>query len=332
MRADNFLLSAICALGVTCGLARSSVVLAQGSEDASIATPGASEAAQVASAPSPSPVPGVNTPPESTEASSTEPPVAPKKGLGPYIPPTKPKGSLDSLNDTRRAPELNGVAIRAIGVRAELAEPRDALEGGGALYERGLGVLFHDWFSARYVDFAEIGADTSGLRYRVDLQLAAGPQLLYDPSHAIFARIGARAEVSRASGFYASAIRAPELQIGHHSAGKHLQLDLAAHGSYVVLGHVIPAGPKYTVGGAWAFGGYVSAAWSRLRLDAEWSRLEHDTYRSDELRAHACVLWSDHAACADGRLVMTQVTETPSRAPVALFVGVAVLLGQFEWL
>jgi hypothetical protein len=299
-------------------------------------------------APLPAPAPATaaepleeTLPPEVAEPSSVpaappaeSPAPAPRfegPGLGPYVPPQKPAGSIKSLHSTRRSPDLKGMAIRTIGARGYLADGDGSLEGGGGLYARGVGLLSHEWLSFRYMDYLELGADSEGLLYRLDGQLAGGPQWRYLDEHSVFARFGARAQVARMAALYTAAVRAPELQLGHHSSGDELQIDLAAHGSYVPLGHVIPNGPKYSVAGAWATGAYLSFGWQRVRVDAEWTRMWADSSRTDELTSNVCALWAGVAVCADARLFNGKDTR-PSGTHQSVFIGLAILLGQIEWL
>lgn len=307
-----------------------------GSKAQAPAAPAPATAAQPldeAQPPEVSPTPSASA---STPSASTPPePPAPRfkgPGLGPYVPPQKPAGSIKSIHGARRAPDLTGTAIRTIGARGYLADGDRSLGGGASLYARGLGLLSHEWLSFRYMDYIELGADSEGLLYRLDGQLAGGPQWRYLDDHSMFARIGARAQVARMAALYTAAVRAPELQLGHHSKGDELQLDLAAHGSYVPLGHVIPNGPKYSVAGAWATGAYLSFGWQRLRVDAEWTRMWTDTSRTDELTGNVCALWAAVAVCADARLFNGKDTRMPLRAHQSVFIGLAVLLGQIEWI
>jgi len=232
----------------------------------------------------------------------------------------------------RNAPDLSGAGIRTLGVLGVVAWNEGSTSVGASLYERGLGLLNHEWISTRYLDFLELGGDSGGLRYRADAQLAIGPRWLWSTHHALLARLGARAHVARSVALYTSDVRLPELQLGHQSSFRRGQIDVGAHGSLVPWGRLESSAGRGVLDGARAFGAYGAVAWESFRLDADWSRFRgQGKPHADDLRGHLCWLWSRVMACADGRVLHGATPGDRTRIRGG-FVGVSALVGQLEWL
>lgn len=224
-------------------------------------------------------------------------------------------------------PKAQGFALRGVGLRGSLgrlerADPVGAgdLElwnGGGDLYERGVGVLRLDQWSGRYFDELWIGYGSEGLRYQLYGQLGFGGMWLFGETpgprvdgspggdgpvgdrpvveaHGILARFAMRGELRREADVFSSEVRLPGGELGYSWSRGSRQLEILGHAGWTLTGRFNPEGQTRDLRGM-SYGSSLSVGWDRLRLDADvsWVAAHDDLGALLHGRAHFCGLSQD---------------------------------------
>lgn len=204
-----------------------------------------------------------------------------------------------------RTPRASGMGLRGIGLRASSARTDTdgaesaAWSAGGDLYERGVGVLRLDFWSARYFDELWIGYGSEGFRYQLAGQLGFGVIWLFDEAshgggHGIVTRFAMRGHLRREGDVFSSEVRVPGGELGYHWTSGNRQLELIAHGGATLTGRFNPLDERRVLRGA-TYGASLSFEWARLRLDADTSLVAATAELGGVLqaRAHLCALSQD---------------------------------------
>jgi hypothetical protein len=150
---------------------------------------------------------------------------------------------------------------------------------------------------------------------------------------------------------YASAVHAPELQLGYQLSRARTLLELGMSGGYTPRRRFhLPDQPS-NLDGSWSLGGVVTASHNAWRLDAHWRvngwQLDSDPHalrlsdrsafpadsadQGTELSSNACYLWRETSLCANGQY-LSSVPRGPGPMTSLFAAGIALQLGQMEWL
>ena len=211
---------------------------------------------------------------------------------------TEPAPPTPVLSPT--TPKAAGFALRGLGARGSAAHVAgggrgEALwNGGGDLYERGVGVLRLEQFSGRYFDELWIGYGSEGWRYQLAGQLGFGGMWLLDGTQGPVARVALRGELRREGGVFSSEARLPGGELGYFWNRGNRQLEILGHAGWTLAGRFNPEGQTRDLRGM-SYGSSLSIGWGRARLDADVSWVDaHDALGALlHGRAHFCGLSRD---------------------------------------
>jgi hypothetical protein len=263
------------------------------------------------------------------------------------------------LSDT--SARAAGFALRGIGLRSSVGKidapsPKNSdWNGGGELYERGLGVLRLENWTGRYFDELWIGYGTEGWRYQLSGQFALGAMWLFQETHGPLLRFAMRGDVRREAGVYSSELRLPGGEVGYSWTRGIGQVEWVAHAGATLTGRFNPEGQKRNLHGG-TYGSSLSLGLGHVRLDGDvsWIAARADPGAVLHARAHLCALSQDRwggnktrkerlkevgqppaspawALCADFRALRGQTRVSGGSAVdtyAQYVVGVSIVLGQ----
>jgi hypothetical protein len=253
-----------------------------------------------------------------------------------------------------------GFALRGLGLRSSVARVDGPAtntkdwNGGGELYERGVGVLRLENWSGRYFDEMWIGYGTEGWRYQLSGQFALGAMWLFQRTHGPLLRFAMRGDLRREGGVYSSELRIPGAELGYSWNRGTAQAELIAHAGTTLTGRFNPDGHKRSLQGG-TYGASFSLGWNHIRLDGDlsWVAARADLDAVLHARSHLCGLSQDRwggsktrkarqkevgqppappgwALCGDFRALRgrTQGPGVRTEISTQYVVGISVVLGQ----
>lgn len=261
--------------------------------------------------------------------------------------------SVSASSSPVSSSKLSGSAVRVIGPEASAAfasGSRERTGWGGSLSERGVGLLNHGVFSARYFDLLRFGGDNHGVLYHAEANLGAGLRLRPSLHHALFVRAAGGLRVQQVSRVYASAVHIPELQSGYQYTLSRTLVELAASGGYSPWRRFHVAGRPSNLDSSWSLGGVLTLSRDAWRLDANWRaslqaqeqkepapRITNSStsggaaQTGTEVSANLCYLWTTTALCSNAQY-LSSTFAGQRRSTELLVAGLAIQLGQMQWL
>lgn len=267
-------------------------------------------------------------------------------------PPQSPTPVLSETSARAAGFALRGLGVRGSGARLDGPQGND-WNGGGELYERGVGVLRLENWNGRYLDELWIGYGTEGWRYQLSGQFALGAMWLFQDTHGPLLRFAMRGDLRREGGVYSSELRLPGGELGYSWSKGTFQAEAVAHAGLTLTGRFNPEGGERNLHGG-SYGSAFSLGWNRLRLDGDlsWIAAYGNPGAVLHARAHLCALSQDRwggnktrierlkdvgepppppgwALCADFRALRGQI-QTPAGATDSsqYVIGLSIVVGQ----